>query len=195
METEAQKEIVAKILPSLTAEEVDQFLTYLEFREAAIGSILVSQGETDRDLYLLLNGAYSVFSKFRVNLTSVAMNTANFPGPGLLGEVNLVLDSTRTATVVAREACAYLYLSKDAFDRMTAEAPQIGIMIVTTVASIIHGRSENTRRVMYTNLISESPSVPVGISRIGRWMGKWTRVSDDISTKLFGDFEGENFNS
>jgi hypothetical protein len=51
------------------------------------------------------------------------------------------------------------------------------------------------RRTMYQNLIKESPNPSVGISRLGRWMGKWTRISDDMSRRLFSDFEGENFNS
>ena len=48
---------------------------------------------------------------------------------------------------------------------------------------------------MYHNLIKESPNASVGISRLGRWLGKWTRVSEDMSKRLFGSFEGENFNS
>ena len=77
------------------AEDIDNFLPLPEERQAAGGTILVSQGDTDRDLYLLLNGSYSAFYKIRVNLTAVATNVGNWPGPSLLGEVNLVLDNTR----------------------------------------------------------------------------------------------------
>ena len=43
------------------------------------------KGITSNELLLLLNGDFSVFSKFRVNLTSVAMNTNNFSGPSCSG--------------------------------------------------------------------------------------------------------------
>ena len=58
MEDADKKAIIAKILPSLNAEDIDNFLPLLEERQAAGGTILVSQGDTDRDLYLLLNGSY-----------------------------------------------------------------------------------------------------------------------------------------
>lgn len=194
MDDAEKKEIIGKVLPALDAAEVDTLLQMAEQKQAPSGSIILAQGETNRDLYLTLNGSFSAFYRCRVNLTSVAMNIANFPGPGLLGEIHLVLDTTRTATVIARETCDYLYLTKETFDQLCEQHPQIGIKIITETASLIHTRAENTRRAMYSNLISESPSVPVGLARLGRWLGKWTRVSDDIAGKLFGDFEGENFN-
>jgi CRP-like cAMP-binding protein len=195
MEDADKKAIIAKILPSLNAEDIDNFLPLLEERHAAGGTILVSQGDTDRDLYLLLNGSYSAFYKIRVNLTAVATNVGNWPGPSLLGDVNLVLDNTRTATVVAREACDYLYLSKDSFDQISEKFPSIAIKILTASAAIINGRFESMRKTMYSSIIHDSPTIPVGITRLGRLLGNWSRVPDEISKKLFADYEGENFNS
>jgi CRP-like cAMP-binding protein len=195
MEEAEQKATINKILPKLNSEDIDNFLPLLEKRNAAAGTILVSQGDTDRDLYLLLNGSFSAFYKIRVNLTAVTTNIGNWPGPSLLGEVNLVLDNTRNATVVAREACDYLYLSKDSFDQISEKHPAIAIKILTESAAIINGRSESMRKTMYASIINDSPSVPVGITRLGRLLGNWTRVPDEVSKKLFVDFEGENFNS
>jgi CRP-like cAMP-binding protein len=195
MEEAEQKATINKILPKLSSEDIDNFLPLLEERNAAAGTILVSQGDTDRDLYLLLNGSFSAFYKIRVNLTAVTTNIGNWPGPSLLGEVNLVLDNTRNATVVAREACDYLYLSKDSFDQISEKHPAIAIKILTESAAIINGRSESMRKTMYASIINDSPSVPVGITRLGRLLGNWTRVPDEVSKKLFVDFEGENFNS
>lgn len=195
MEDAEKKEKIAKILPALSSQEIDNFLPFLEEKHAEGGTILVSQGDTDRDLYLLLNGSFSAFYKIRVNLTSVATNIGNFPGPGILGEVNLVLDNTRTATVVAREACDYLYLSKETFDDISEQFPSIAIKILTASAAIINGRFESMRKNMYSSIIHDSPTVPVGITRLGRLLGNWTRVPEEISKKLFADFDGENFNS
>ena len=63
MEEAEKKEKIAKILPALSTQDIDDFLPMLEERHAAGGTILVSQGDTDRDLYLLLNGSYSAFYK------------------------------------------------------------------------------------------------------------------------------------
>ena len=195
METADVVEIVAQVIPDLEAEEIQTLVAIMDQRQAQAGTIMLSQGDTGRELLLLLNGEFSVFYKCRVNLATVAMNIGNFPGPGLLGEVNLVLHATRTATVVCRSQCDYLYLDAETYDKIVLEHPRIAIKIVTKIASMIHNRAEQTRRTMYHNLIKESSSPSVGISRLGRWLGKWTRITDDMSKRLFGSFEGENFNS
>jgi len=174
---------------------VETLLEVMEQRQAQAGTIMLSQGDTGSELLLLLNGDFSVFYKARVNLTTVAMNTGNFSGPTLLGEVNLVLQATRTATVVSRSECDYLYLNSENYSKIVVQHPRIAIKLVTKIASIIHNRGDNMRRTMYQNLIKESPNPSVGISRLGRWLGKWTRISDDLSRRLFSDLEGENFNS
>jgi CRP-like cAMP-binding protein len=188
-------ETVAKVIPDLEADEVEALVGYMEQRHAAAGTILLFQGDTGSDLLLLLNGDFSVFYKCRVNLTTVAMNTGNFSGPCLNGETNLVLQATRTASVVSRTECDYLYLSIDVYNKIVVEHPRIAIKLVTNIASILHNRGDGMRRTMYQNLIKESPNPSVGISRLGRWLGKWTRISDDLAKRLFEDFEGENFNS
>jgi len=193
-----KSEIVAiaqEVIADLETAEVETLVGIMEQRYAKAGTILLSQGDTGSDLLLLLNGDFSVFYKARVNLTSVAMNTGNFSAPTLLGEVNLVLQATRTATVVSRSECDYLYLDMDKYNKIVVDHPRIAIKLVTKIASIIHNRGDNMRRTMYQNLIKESPNPSIGISRLGRWMGKWTRISDDMSQRLFSDFEGENFNS
>ena len=193
-----KSEIVAiaqEVIADLETAEVETLVGIMEQRHAKAGTIMLSQGDTDSHLLLLLNGDFSVFYKARVNLTTVAMNTGNFSAPTLLGEVNLVLQATRTATVVSRSECDYLYLDMDNYNKIVADHPRIAIKLVTKIASIIHNRGDNMRRTMYQNLIKESPNPSIGISRLGRWMGKWTRISDDMSRRLFSDFEGENFNS
>jgi hypothetical protein len=187
--------IVQQVIEDLESAEVETLLGIMEQRHAQAGTIMLSQGDTGSDLLLLLNGDFSVFYKARVNLTTVAMNTGNYSGPALLGEVNLVLQASRTATVVSRSECDYLYLDTESYSKIVVEHPRIAIKLVTKIASIIHNRGDNMRRTMYQNLIKESPNPSIGISRLGRWLGKWTRISDDMSRRLFSDFEGENFNS
>ena len=187
--------VAQQVIADLEPDEIETLVEIMEQRHAEAGTIMLSQGDRSNHLLLLLNGDFSVFSKFRVNLTSVAMNTNNFSGPGLLGEVNLVLQATRTATVVSRSECDYLFLDMESYNKIVAEHPRIAIKLVTKIASIIQNRGDTMRRIMYQNLIKDSPNPMIGISRIGFWLGKWTRISDDMSRRLFSDFEGENFNS
>ena len=89
MESAEIIEIVSQVIPDLETDEVATLVEIMEQRHAQAGTIMLSQGDSDSHLLLLLNGEFSVFYKCRVNLTTVAMNIGNFSGPGLLGEVNL----------------------------------------------------------------------------------------------------------
>ena len=112
METADVVEIVAQVIPDLEPDEIQILVDIMNQRQAQAGTIMLS-GDTGRELLLLLNGEFSVFYKCRVNLATVAMNIGNFPGPGLLGEVNLVLQSTRTATVcLAASATICIWMPK-----------------------------------------------------------------------------------
>ena len=95
---------------------------------------MLSQGDSDSHLLLLLNGEFSVFYKCRVNLTTVAMNIGNFLVRHW--EVNLVLQASRTATVVSRTEADYLFLDP-AYNQIIQDHPRIAIKIVTNIASLI----------------------------------------------------------
>ena len=78
-------------------------MSYTEERAVEAGRILVTQGDKDTDLFLLLRGSFAVFEKIRINQRDVVLQTATFPAPGILGEVNLLMESARSATVAAIE--------------------------------------------------------------------------------------------
>ena len=83
-------------------------------------------------------------------LTTVAMNIGNFPGPNLLGEVNLVLQASRTATVVSRTEADYLFLDVEAYNKIIEDHPRIAVKIVTNIASLIQNRAGEPDRPCIT---------------------------------------------
>ncbi len=188
-------ETVLKVIPDLDQSEAETLVEVADQRKAQAGAILLSQGDRGSELFLLLNGEFSVFYKARANLQSVAMHQTHFPGPGLLGEVNLILEAERTATVVSRTECDYLFFDKSSYDGIVLEHPRVAIKIVTKIASILQNRFENQRRTMYHNLIKDSSSPIVGVKRISHWLGYGGQISDTLSDRLFKDYDGENFNS
>ena len=59
-------EIVAQVILDLEPDEVT-LVGIMEQRHAQAGTIMLSQGDSDSHLLLLLNGEFSVFYKCRVN--------------------------------------------------------------------------------------------------------------------------------
>ena len=99
------------------------------------------KGMASNELLLLLNGDFSVFSKFH-NLTSVAMNTNNF----LVLAIGRSKFSTSGARIINGRVVARmrpLFLNMDSYNKIVVEHPRIAIKLVTKIASIIHNRGDN----------------------------------------------------
>ncbi|MEL0048466.1 MAG: hypothetical protein VW867_07460, partial [Gammaproteobacteria bacterium] len=60
METADVVEIVAQVIPDLEPDEIQILVDIMDQRQAQAGTIMLSQGDTGRELLLLLNGEFSV---------------------------------------------------------------------------------------------------------------------------------------
>jgi len=90
---------LAEFFPEFSAELCGKIFPRSGVCSFAAGAALMEQGAPGRDLFVVLQGAVGV---------SVRMHTANAEvgtvGPGgLLGEIALLRDGTRSATAVAKE--------------------------------------------------------------------------------------------
>ena len=110
-----KRDILENLLPGIGLDGAKTLLSYTQERPVEAGRILVAQGDKDTDLFLLLRGSFSVFEKIRINQRDVVLQTATFPAPGILGEVNLLMESARSATVAAIEEADVLVLTHASF--------------------------------------------------------------------------------
>ena len=62
MESAEIIEIVSQVIPDLETDEVATLVEIMEQRHAQAGTIMLSQGDSDSHLLLLLNGEFSVFT-------------------------------------------------------------------------------------------------------------------------------------
>jgi CRP-like cAMP-binding protein len=100
---------------ALVADEVD-------LRE---GRILVREGRPGREFFVLLDGTVRVSRKGR---------KLNDLGPGdWFGEVALLTDTPRTATVTATSPIRVLVITDRAFRRVVERMPTIAMKILSTV--------------------------------------------------------------
>jgi serine/threonine-protein kinase len=80
------------------------------------GSLLVSEGELEDTAYMLVSGRCRVYR--RINGVETTLREI---GPGdILGELSLLLQTPRTASVVAEEQCTVLVIDRNAIDRSGA---------------------------------------------------------------------------
>ena len=60
MEKSEITQVVLQVIPDLEEDEAETLIDLVEERQAKAGTIMLSQGDRGRELYILLNGDFSV---------------------------------------------------------------------------------------------------------------------------------------
>jgi len=90
-----------------------------DYREA--GETIIEEGAEGRGLYLVVSGRVRVLKRDGADVVQVA---ALDPGD-LFGEISLLMQKPSTATVVAEQGTALLYLSRSEFLEATRDFPEL----------------------------------------------------------------------
>ena len=100
------------------------------------GGTMMRQGDDGDAAYVLITGKANVL----VNTPSGPLKVAELGDGQIVGEIAILVDIPRTATVEAQDELVALKISKDNFLRLLNNSPQVGIEIIRVLAS----RLENT---------------------------------------------------
>ncbi|HEY7835407.1 MAG TPA: cyclic nucleotide-binding domain-containing protein [Ktedonobacterales bacterium] len=115
------------LFSSLSKRELDLLAKSCREREYAAGAALMRQGETGVGLFVIVSGSVRV-SQHQEGGAERDLNTL---GRGdVLGEMSLLDDLPRSATVVALEPTKALVLPVWDFRASLREAPDIGISLL-----------------------------------------------------------------
>jgi CRP-like cAMP-binding protein len=111
------------------------------------GQELCHQGDPGDAMYVILGGVADVLDRH-----------ADRADPGrrdeeerLLGEIAILCDVPRTATIKAREPLNTLKISKDTFYRMVGEFPQMAIEIMRELAHRVEDTNKKLREATANN--------------------------------------------
>jgi CRP-like cAMP-binding protein len=114
------------------------------------GQILFEQGDAGDAAYVVLNGSAEVL----VNRAGSQIKVADLEKNAIVGEIAILCDVPRTATVRAHDRLETLRISKDQFLRLLAEFPDMAIEIMRvladrlgrTTAELSEARAQLSRR-------------------------------------------------
>jgi len=134
------------ILRGLSPEDVDTVRGLMQLGEFAQGDVLFQEGDTDRDLFLITDGAADVTigvgtSDRRKRLTTFAPGT-------VIGEMALLEGEPRSATVAAREPLRCWRLGRAAFEQLEREHPHIGLVLLRNLARLLSERVRSANDVI-----------------------------------------------
>ncbi|MFN4090703.1 MAG: cyclic nucleotide-binding domain-containing protein [Alphaproteobacteria bacterium] len=94
------------------------------------GEVLFTQGDMGDAAYIVLEGAVEVL----VAAPPGQIRVATLGRHEIIGEIAILTDVPRTATVRAVEKLVVLRIAKELFFRLIAEFPQIGVEIMRELA-------------------------------------------------------------
>jgi CRP-like cAMP-binding protein len=90
------------------------------------GQTLFKEGETGDLMYVLMTGTAEIIVRGRM------MESA---GPGaLLGEMAMIDDAPRSATVLAKNDCTLLPISRDRFNFLVQQTPNFALHVMRRMA-------------------------------------------------------------
>ncbi len=129
----------------------------MSHRTFSAGEIMIGEGDTGSDFFILSDGTAAVFKKTQDgDLYKVAILSGH--AGTFFGEGGLLDSDTRTATIKAETECRCLVLSKSNFEKFCREYPHWALPILKRVAMVIMNRLKNMNRdmgMLYKALVDE----------------------------------------
>jgi cAMP-dependent protein kinase regulator len=123
---------------TLNSKELEQLLSAVRVEEVSSGHEIVRQDDPGNEAFVVARGLLNVVRRQGADETVLAQL-----GPGaIFGEMALISESPRSASVVALEPAQLLVLARDELERAAEEAPALGQQL----SSFCHGR-------MHANLV------------------------------------------
>tara|TARA_B100000989_G_scaffold145835_1_gene108699 strand:- start:354 stop:938 length:585 start_codon:yes stop_codon:yes gene_type:complete len=189
-----QKPKLLSLLPKLGYAGIEILARYLVSSDLSKGDVLIKQGSSDADVFFLLDGNFSVFEKIQIDGEDIVLHTANFSAPAVIGEINILNETERTASVVATSESKCLVLTKEQFDALVLQHPTVIIELLISFGSLLCERQINFQHKVRSIILSESSSLAKRLSKLSKFTGKASKVSSTLTKTLFKeDFTGRKY--
>jgi CRP/FNR family transcriptional regulator, cyclic AMP receptor protein len=122
------------ILAALSPRDREKILAYARRRTYATGETVVREGDSALNLFLIVSGHARV--EVPDNREIPAMGPGDF-----FGEIGLIEQHARTATIVAADELTCILLPAWEFRSLLAEHPQMAVPMVHALIARLHGMS------------------------------------------------------
>lgn len=133
------KDIIPKAFPGVSQLELDELITRSRVVNYPAGTVLCEEGQVEDKFYILLDGSVSV-SKTVNNVEQrqlKALEAGDF-----FGEMALIHNAPRAATVTTTTQVTVLEIDKENFDRVLQRSSNISMAMVREISSRLRENDE-----------------------------------------------------
>ena len=120
------------ILRGLSAIERDHFAPFLDQLWVETGTVVVQEGELDRAMYFVLDGSASI-SRRGLELDEITRGEH-------FGELALIADRPRAATITATTRVELAVLTRERFDDLARQYPTLALSVVQSLVGGVAAR-------------------------------------------------------
>ena len=137
------------IFAELTPDEIHTVSEHMHVSRIEAGDIVFSEGDPGDEVCFVVDGILDVLKSHDGQLEKKIAVKA--PG-GSIGEMAVIGDFSRTATVRARTDATLLSLSRRRFDQICDDYPPIGVKILRAIARLLSQHLKDTSRDLLEHL-------------------------------------------
>jgi len=138
------------LFDGLSGEQLDRLSAVARRVQVSSGTEIVREGEHSFSLFVLAKGVVEVTKRlgfvFGDAEEEPRKTIVRLTAPQFFGEMALLGDTERTASISASEDCDLLEISKDDFDRLVAADIQMGFRLLYNLAIVMCERLRRTDR-------------------------------------------------
>jgi len=142
---------------AMDSDFFEKFIPVLETEHVRRGHALIKEGDVGRGMFFLLSGTVRI-SKRTLSGEDYTVALLKDEQGIFFGEVGLLSEDTRTATVIAETDCQVAKLSAEHFNRFIGDSPKYGVAILKELVVAISKKLKKSNQdtvVLYEALIGE----------------------------------------
>jgi CRP-like cAMP-binding protein len=128
---------------------IEELFGICRHKKYRAGETIIREGDLGSEMYIVYNGAVEIKKRTRAGDDyTVVILRAEYNV--FFGELALIDDDKRSATVIATEESEFLVITKEDFVRLGDTYPSIGLPVTRAIAKILASRLRKTTGDMLT---------------------------------------------
>lgn len=135
----APSRIIPKAFPGIKPEEVEELISHSQVHSYKSGSVLCRENEIENTFYMILEGEVEVTKS--INQSEERLLQTLAPGD-FFGEMGIIHNAPRAATVTAKTYLVVLELDKDSFDNVLKRSSSIALAMVHEISNRLRENDE-----------------------------------------------------
>jgi signal transduction histidine kinase len=131
--------IIPRAFPGITPQEVQEIIMNSSIKSYAPGAVVCKENAVESTFYMILEGDFEVTKLInnRENRLLKTLTTGDF-----FGEMALIHNAPRAATVVAITNVVVLELNKEGFNRVLKHSPSVAMAMVDEISNRLRSNDQ-----------------------------------------------------